>query len=126
MAASVTKTVESGAFIRTTIRHDNRRKQETKRMKPNDKKVILGHLGDFEVYVYPYDFPDTVFIGAYPVSTQISSSNVGELGAAFQKARWFLAGYWQNEPNWRIAPNSRKRACEKAYNAGLETVKKAK
>jgi len=95
-------------------------------MKQNDKKVILGHLGDFEVYVYPYDFPDTVFIGAYPVSTQITTGNIGEVMAAYSRASWFLAGNWQNKPNWRIGPNSRRRACEKAYNSGLETIKKAR
>jgi len=123
---TLTKTTESGIFIRTTIRRGKRRKQETRRMTPNDEKVILGSLGDFELYVYPYKYPDSVFIGTYPTSTTFTLGNVGELIAAYHKTRWFLNGEWQNEPNWRIAPNSRKRAIQKAYNAGLERLKEPK
>ena len=123
LKASVTKTVESGAFIRTTIRCDDKRRTTTRRMTKSLEKVIIGHVGDFEVYVYPYKFPDTVFIGAYPVSTQISSDNVRELISAYHKARWFLNGYWQNKPNWRIGPNSRKRDIKTAYDNGLNAMK---
>jgi hypothetical protein len=95
-------------------------------MTKNIEKVIIGSIGDFEVYVYPYKFPDTIFLGAYPVSTSITSGNVGELMSAYNKARWFLNGEWQNKPSWRIAPNSRGRAIREAYNSSLKQLKEAK
>jgi hypothetical protein len=123
---SITRTTESGAFIRTTIRKGKKRHQDTKRIKKNDKKVILGNVGDFEVYVYPYDFPDTVFIGTFPVSTQISTENVNQLIGAYNRAKAYLEGNYFNKPNWRKATNSRRRAIKKAYNMGLNDSKKPK
>jgi hypothetical protein len=126
MAAATSKTVESGAFIRTVWRHNGKRNQKTQRMTKSLEKVVLGNIGDFEVYVYPYKFPDSVFIGAYPVSTTITPTNVGEMVAAYNKARWFLKGEWQNEPKWRIATKSRQRAIVTAYNNGLMALKTSK
>lgn len=116
---SVTRYTESGAFIRTIIRSGKKRKQQTRKFKKNDKKVILGHIGDFEVYCYPYDYPDTVFIGAFPVSTQLDNSNINGLIAAYNKARSFLNGNYFNKPNWRKGANSRRRDIKRAYNLGL-------
>ncbi len=119
MTESWTKTTESGAFIRTTTRKGGRRHQETKRFTPNDEKVVLGHIGDFEVYVYPYNFPDKVFIGHFPVSTVLDANCVSAVLSAYNKARWYLNGEWQNKPQHRIAPNSRRRSIVRAYNLGL-------
>ena len=122
---SFTKTVESGAFIRTTLRRGSKRKQETKRFKPNDAKVVIGHLGDFEVYIYPYSFPDTVFIGSFPVSTELTANTLPEMLSIYNKARWFLQGFWQTEPEKSKAAKGRRQRILLAYNAGLEQLKKA-
>ena len=95
-------------------------------MTPSDEKVVLAHIGEFEVYVYPYKYPDTVFLGAYPTSTSVTSACVGEFMAAYNKSTWFLNGEWQNKSRCRIGTNARRRACEKSYNAGLKKLIEAK
>lgn len=95
---SVTKTVESGAFIRTVVRTGKKRRQKTQRFKKSQKKVILGHIGDFEVYVYPYDYGDCIFIGKFPVSTYINKTNYKALFGLFNRMRWYLNGEWQIKP----------------------------
>jgi len=126
MSESTTITTESGAFIRKTIRKGTKRRQKTIRITKNQKKVVLGFIGEFEVYVYPYDYPDTVFIGKFPISTKITSGHENGLLSVAQTVRHYLRGDYFNEPNWRKGSNSRKRAIRKAYNTGLDEVKKAK
>ena len=119
MPDSITKTTESGAFIRTTIRKGKRRKQKTIRIKPNQEKVVLGHLGDFEVYAYPYDFPDRVFIGSFPVSTQIEDYR--EVLSIGQRIRHYLDGdYLQNKRKKQKGAKVRTEAIVQAYNLGLK------
>jgi hypothetical protein len=120
---SVTRTTESGAFIRTIIRKGKKRHQDTKRVKKSDKKVTLGWIGEFEVYVYPYDFPDTVFIGKFPVSTQIQKGTENGILNVAQKIRHYLEGAYFNKPNWRKGANARKRAVKQAYNKGLNDAR---
>lgn len=88
-------------------------------MKRNQKKVVIGYLGDFEVYVYPYEYPDSVFIGAFPISVSLDKSNVGMLFHIYNVARWYLSNEWQTKETWRNAPNSRRRAILTAFNLGL-------
>jgi hypothetical protein len=123
---SITRTTESGAFIRTIVRKGKRRKIETKRLKKIDKKVILGHLGEFEVYIYPYDFPDTVFIGSFPVSTQIDTSSFNQLIACYNKIRAYFRGDYYNKDGRVKEANSRRHTIQRAYNTGLDEKKKAK
>lgn len=123
---TITRTTEHGIFIRRKIRKGKKRKQKTITMTKNDKKVILGYIGDFELYVYPYDYPDKVFFGAFPISTCIEQSNLGQLFSAYNKARTYLNGEYFSKPNWRKGANSRRRAVQRAYNRGLESVKKRK
>jgi len=124
--ASITRTTESGAFIRVTLRTGSKRKQKTERITKSQKKVVLGHLGDFEVYVYPWDYPDTVFIGKFPISTKIDKEQEGAVLAIAQKIRHYLEGHYFNRPNWRKGANSRKRDISRAYNLGLDERKKRK
>lgn len=119
---SYTKTVESGAFIRTKIRKGRKTKTKTKRMQKNDKKVILGHIGDFELYAYPFQYPDVVFIGQFPVSTCIDNANINQLISCYNKARAYLAGNYFSEPNFRKGANSRRRDIQRAYNCGLNEI----
>lgn len=121
---SWTKTVESGAFIRTTYRKGNKRKTETKKMSKNDKKVVLGRIGDFEVYVYPFDYPDTVFIGTFPVSTKLDTFCINQLFTAYNRARWFLNGEWQNEPQSSKAAKIARQRIVSAYNQALHSQRR--
>lgn len=124
---SITKTVESGAFIRTVIREGKRRKQKTRKFKKNENKVVLGHIGDFEVYVYPYNYPDRVFIGQFPISTEIENSTVACLISAYNKSKTYLDGYYFSKPKRRKGTNVRRQAIQRAYNNGLnEQISKEK
>jgi len=120
---SMTKTVESGAFIRTVWRKGKKRRQESLRIKPNYKKVILGGFGEFEVYVYPFDYPDKVFIGKFPVSTYLVMSDVKKLMGLTATMRWFLDGKAFNEDGWRKGVNSRRRAIQNSYNLALSELR---
>lgn len=123
---SYTKTVESGAFIRTIRRKGKKRKIKTERFKKNEKKVILGHIGDFEVYVYPYDYPDKVFLGQFPISTMLDNSNFAQLLSNYNKVKSFLEGNYFSKPNWRKGANSRRRDIQRAYNRGLTAQRSKK
>lgn len=116
---SYTKTVESGAFIRTKWRKGNKRTVKTVKMTKNEKKVVLGYIGDFEVYVYPFDYPDSVFIGKFPVSTKIDFFHVKDLFVAFNRARWYLEGNWQNGANFTKQAKTSRDAIVSAYNRAL-------
>lgn len=121
---STTKTTESGAFIRTVIRTGKKRKQKTKRFRKSQKKVILGHIGDFEVYIYPYDYPDCVFFGKFPVSTYINKVNFKDLFGLFNRIRWFLNGDWQIKPKNEKGKKSLRDNIASAYlYAELEQMK---
>lgn len=121
-----TKTVESGAFIRTTYRRGNKRKTKTQKMTKNQKKVVLGHIGDFEVYVYPYDYPDSVFLGNFPVSTQIDLSSINQFIRCYNLAKSYLKGTYFERNSHRKEANSRRQAIQSAYNRGLPTKPSSK
>lgn len=120
---SMTKTVESGVFIRTTYRRGKQRKQTTERIKPNMKKVILGSIGEFEVYVYPFDYPDKVFIGKFPVSTYLDKSGVSGLQGMINICKWYLDGGAFTKETWRKAANSRRHVIQKAYDLALNELR---
>lgn len=126
LSSSWTKTVESGAFIRTKYRKGNKTKTETKKFTKNKKKVVLGYVGEFECYVYPFEYPDTVFLGKYPVSIQLDSANVNQLFIVYNRAKWFLEGNAFIEDGYRKAPNIRRRHIQSAYNQGLSELRKEK
>jgi len=117
---STTRTTETGAFIRVVVRKGTRRRQQTLRIKKNQKKVVLGFIGEFEVYVYPYDYPDTVFIGEFPVSTIIDSTNANMLLGVYNKIRSYLRGNYFSEPKRGKGANARRRTIKQAYNLGLK------
>lgn len=123
---TITKTVESGIFIRTKLRKGKKTRQKTLKIKKNHKKVVLGHLGDFEVYVYPFEFPDKVFLGKFPVSTIIDSTNVQQVLGVYNQMRWFLKGEGFSKANKRKGANSRRQAIQTAYTNGLNELKDKK
>jgi len=126
MSESTTITTESGAFIRKTVRKGKKRRQKTVRMTKNQKKVILCKIGDFEVYVYPYDYPDTVFMGEFPVSTQIERGTEPQFFRAYNLIRAYFSEAYFNNDGKRKATNARRRTIQKAYNLGLKDKTEAK
>lgn len=115
------KTVESGAFLKTIWRKNGKRTQKTVKMEKNMQKVVLGTIGDFEVYVYPYDYPDKVFIGKFPVSTMITSTNVQQVLGVYNQMKWFLSNAPFSKPTNRKGANMRRQQIVSAYNLGLKS-----
>lgn len=117
-------TTETGAFIRKIYRKNGKRHQTTEKFTKNDEKVILGMIGDFQVYVYPYRFPDKVFIGHFPTNTTIDMSSRRELLSAYNRVSWFLKGEWQNKAKTTIRTQMRRQSILSAYNYGLSAQSK--
>lgn len=78
------------------------------------------------MYVYPYDYPDKVFIGKFPVSTQIDTSTVNQLISIYNKTKWYLKNEGFNKPKKLKAPNARRRAIVSAYNLALNSQRTQK
>jgi hypothetical protein len=90
------------------------------------KKVIIGNIGDLEVYLYPFDFPDKAFIGKFPVSTPVSRSDLSNMMGIINTLRWFFDGKAFSEPKRRKAANARRRAIVSAYNLALSELRSKK
>lgn len=90
------------------------------------QKVVLGNIGDFEVYVYPYDYPDKIFVGKFPVSTMITSTNVNQVLGVYNQMKWFLSNAPYSKASWRKGANSRRQQIQQAYNLGLKSKTKPK
>jgi hypothetical protein len=113
---SVTKRVESGTFTRTIIRRDGRKTVKTTLIKPNKKKVIIGHLGDMEVYVYPFEFPNRVFIGKFPYSTSLDRQDAAKMFGLAHTMMWFLNEEPYKKVKRRKAPRMLSERIVSAYN----------
>jgi hypothetical protein len=112
---TVTKRVEHGTFTRTIIRRDKRVTVKTTYAKPNPKKVIIGKLGDLEVYVYPYDFPNRVFMGKFPVTFSLTKQDIAAMLGLASISTWFLNGNAFKSHRMGKAANARRRAILSAY-----------
>jgi hypothetical protein len=122
----VSKTSESGLFLRTIIEENGYRKQKTVKFNKNTEKVFLGSIGELQVYAYPFRFPDCVFIGDFPVSTKIDLSNAKAILGAYNKIKWFLAGEWRNKAKSSIRTGMRRQQIQRAYDCGLDNEKNLK
>jgi hypothetical protein len=117
---SITTTEESGTFYRKIIREGKKTKTVTIKIKDNESKVILGYTGALQIYVYPYSYPDKVFIGKYPISTVIEKTTVQQLMSSMNIVRWFLEGNWQNTGKCRKNVRKVREMIQKAYNNELK------
>ncbi len=88
--------------------------------KKNPKKVILDTIGDFQLYVYPYEYPDKVFFGCYPKSVSLDRNEIKKFLSLFNRARWFLKEFWteKREPRTKGAKRLRE-YIRKSYAEGL-------
>ena len=118
---STTITEESGIFNRKIIRKGKKTTVSTIKVKDNNSKVILGSLGTLQIYVYPYSYPDKVFVGKYPISTVIEKTNVQQLMSSMNIVRWFLGGNWQNNTKCRKNVKKLREKIQNAYNNELKT-----
>lgn len=121
---SRTITKERGYFTRTKIRIGKKRRQKTEYIDTSKKKVVLAKIGDLEFYTYPFDYPDTVFAGIFPMSTQLSKADVRTLFGVCNKLRWYFNNEWENEPGRSKGANALRRAIEQAYDSGWKQAKK--
>jgi hypothetical protein len=91
----------------------------------NPKKVVLAELNGLQVYVYPYDFPEKVFIALGGNNIQISKYEVNKLLFIFNRSKWYLNGGLK----MALSGKSRSRLgdfLKTAYNQGLKDVRRLK
>jgi len=122
---SRTQIEEHGIFKRTYQRKGKQKRQRTERLKKNPKKVTLCRVKELEIYVFPYEYPDTVFIGKYPTfSMALDRYDIPRLFVLVNKMRWFLDGKWQKRVNFTKEAQTHSALLQKAYNLGLDELKK--
>lgn len=124
--SSETTLTESGLFIRKKVRKGTKTRQKTIRLKKNPEKVILGHIAELEVYTYPYDYPDTVFIGRFPMSVMLERGQENSLLSIRNKIKSYFDGAYYSKDGRIKATNSRRHTVQRAYNTGLDKRKKTK
>ena len=118
---------EHGVYKRTLYRKGRKRRQRTQRLKKNPEKVVIGKIGELEVYVYPYNFPDKVFLGQYPNFTMtLTKQDIPKLFCIYNISRWYFNGEWQNEPKKSKPAKRLRKLLILAYKTGLDKLKKTK
>ena len=121
---SRTKIEEHGVFKRTYERKGKRKRQKTERLTKNPKKVVLSQIRDLELYILPYEYPDTVFIGRYPDFTMaIDKHDLPRVFVFFNKMRWYFDGIWQKKKHRTNEATKQAVLIKEAYNIGLAELK---
>jgi len=123
---SVTRETERGYFIRTKVRHGKKRHQKTIKLKPSHKKVIIDQIADLQIYVYPKDYPDKVFLGIYPMSTMIGEEDYKRLFGILNKIRWYFDDQWVKHPKREKGAKFLRRRIVNSYNLSVSELKKPK
>lgn len=89
--------IEKGYYERYILTgKDGKTHQGTTRFPPNPAKVTLARCGMLEYSVYPYSFPDMVFVHLTGEKTQIDRYDVNRHFSAINKVRWYLFGGCKN------------------------------
>jgi len=122
---SRTETTEYGSFIRKKTRYGKKRKQKTVILKKNPEKVVLGKIGDIEVYVYPFQYPDKIFFGLFPMSCYLEEHQKEDVLVLYNRIRWFFKEDWTKKRKQTKHSKASRQAILKAYNVGLDKLKKA-
>jgi hypothetical protein len=68
------------------------RHEKLVRYEKNPAKVILGSIANMTYDIYPYDFPDKVFIHVSGEKHFIDKYDVNKMIAIKNKIRWYLNG----------------------------------
>ena len=87
-----TEEIEEGTYIRRKIRHGEKRKQKTNRLRKNPEKVILTYLGDIEFFCYPYHNDETVYARIGKSITGIDKYESQKLLHCYNRIKWALNG----------------------------------
>lgn len=126
---SITRERRQGTFETLRVRRGLKKRQRTEKSrehKKNPRKVVLCKMGDLEIYVLPFDFPDKVFLGKYPVNVELDEFTFNFLFKAYNRIRWFLRGEWQKEekrihkiPKKQVGLWILREKIKKAYNYAL-------
>ena len=113
-------------FRRIIYRKGKQKTQKTETHKKNPLKVTLAKIGDLEIYVYPFQYPDKIFLGKYPQFTMILSKyDLGKWFASYNIMKWFLNGYWTKKAQKRKRSQKTSATIQKAYNLGIQNLKEA-
>lgn len=112
------KETEYGFYIREKWRSKKKRTQKTHRFPKNLEKVVIAQIGTLEIYVYPYQFPNQVFLGLFPINVKLSKYQANDLMRAFNTIRWYLEDKWTDKPTRNKKANALRRALQKAYLHG--------
>lgn len=58
--------------------------------RPNPDRIVLGTLGEMELYCYPRIWPERVFLGIYPKNVMLGEMEARALFSIAMKAHWFF------------------------------------
>lgn len=120
---SITTETQYGHFIIKKTRKGTRRKQKLTRIPKNKQKVVIGKIGELEIYVYPYNHPNKVFLGIFPISTYIEKHNFNDIWSIANKIRWFFKEEWDKEPKNSKGANKLREVIFSAYMEGFKQAK---
>lgn len=123
---TMTIETEYGYFIRRKTRRGKKRTQKTERLKKQSQKVVIDRIGELEIYVYPYDYPEKVFLGIYPLSTVIGEEDFKRFFGILNKIRWYFNDEWVKDRKREKGVKSLRQRIVNSYNMGLEEMKKRK
>jgi len=116
-----TITKEHG-FRRLIIRKGKTKRQKTEIIQKNPYKVTLDKIGDLELYCYPFNYPEQVFIGTGNESQTLNKYEIRQLFRFYNFSNWYLNGEWQHKTKSKRT-EKRRREIEKAYDLGLKRQK---
>lgn len=111
---------EQGIYTRKVLREGKKTKTETTRIRINEGKVNIGSIGGMSAYVYPYSYPNYVFLGKFPFTTKIKKTNVHEFITTMNRCKWYLDGNWENGNQTRREVRELAQKIQNAYNYTLK------
>lgn len=123
---TMTITREYGYFQRIKTRRGTKKRQKTIKVQSNPEKVVIDRIGDLEIYVYPYSYPDKIFIGIYPMNTTLEREDFNRLFGIMNKIRWYLEEEWTRNPKNQKGSKYLRQRIVQAYNFGLSKLKETK
>ena len=111
--------IKEHGFRRLILRKGKVKRQKTEIIEKNPLKVTLDKIGDMELYCYPFDYPEHVFLGFRGTSQTLNKYQVRQLFKVYNIAKWFLNSEWQHKTKSKRT-TKRRREIEKAFNLGLK------
>ena len=116
---SRTTTYESGQFERTKIRQGKKRKQRTVKIPKRESKVVLYKIGRLQLFAYPYDNRNKLFIGYGKFAHPIDKYSVHRILVLYNIAKWFLSKGFKLSMQGK-SRSSLGKPIQRAFKKGLE------